>query len=148
MDAQKGELDHTLIVKVHGSVTNWPVLGSRDDNPPEECVITEDNYIDFLSLSPINGLVPYAILNKLELSKFLFLGYSIRDWSSRVLLRRMWRGKDHKRAWAVQREHGSLVEYELWKRGFNVDLHSSLLDEYVRELREEIGAVSNDRGQP
>ena len=49
-------------------------------------------YIDYLSRSPIESLVPVQILDKLRDSHCLFLGYTVRDWNLRVFLKRIWEG--------------------------------------------------------
>ena len=56
-------------------------------------VITEDHYIDYLSRSPVESLVPIQILDKLRDSHCLFLGYTMRDWNLRVFLKRIWGGQ-------------------------------------------------------
>ena len=87
------------IVKLHGGAADlgkgWPSL--RDN-----FVITEDDYIGYLTQSPVESLIPLQILNKVRDSHFLFLGYRMRDWSVRVFLQRIW--GEHPleaRSWAV-----------------------------------------------
>ena len=83
-DRQK--LTRTLIVKIHGAVD-----GNRGDYEwNENYVVTEDHYIDYLSIKPITAVVPTQILAKLRRSHCLFLGYTMRDWNLRVFLKRIW----------------------------------------------------------
>ena len=82
------ELERTLIVKIHGAVDG----NIGDYRWKENYVITEDHYIDYLSRSPIESLVPVQILDKLRDSHCLFLGYTVRDWNLRVFLKRIWEG--------------------------------------------------------
>ena len=57
-----GELARTVIVKIHGAVD-----GSLGEfRWRENYVITEDHYIDYLSRSPVESLVPIQILDKLR----------------------------------------------------------------------------------
>ena len=96
---EDGVLERTVIVKLHGGAADlgpgWPQL--RDN-----FVVTEDDYIGYLTQSPVESLIPLQILNKMRDSHFLFLGYRMRDWSLRVFLQRVW--GEHPleaRSWAV-----------------------------------------------
>src|SRR5262249_41633428 len=64
---------------------------------------------------------------------FLFLGYSMRDWNLRVILRRIIARQtlDYK-WWSVQLEP-DVIEKEFW-RTRNVDIHDVALEDYVRGL--------------
>ena len=65
-------------------------------------VITEDDYIGYLTQSPVESLIPLQILNKVRDSHFLFLGYRMRDWTLRVFLQRIWGEQPlEARSWAV-----------------------------------------------
>jgi len=131
---EDGQLDRTVIVKLHGGAADlgpgWPPL--RDN-----FVVTEDDYIGYLTQSPVESLIPLQILNKLRDSHFLFLGYRMRDWSLRVFLQRVW--GEHPleaRSWAVD-PAVDVVERELWDHfGVNVveEPVGSFLDELEREL--------------
>ena len=79
------------------------------DAPPaflelrDNFVITEDDYIGYLSRRPIETLVPAQLLGKLRESHFLFLGYGIRDWNLRVFLQRIWGDQQlGAKSWAVE----------------------------------------------
>jgi hypothetical protein len=133
------ELDRTLIVKIHGAVDG----GVGDYRWKENCVITEDNYIDYLSKSPIESLVPTQILGKLRESHCLFLGYPVRDWNLRVFLKRIWEGSIGARSWAVGPDPNAL-EKGFWAQS-NVDLYAADLGDYVDLLRERLIARSHDR---
>jgi hypothetical protein len=123
------ELARTLIVKIHGSTEG----GEGDLRWDGNCVLTEDQYIDYLVNDQIVRLVPYQILNKLTRSHCLFLGYAIRDWSRRVFLKRIWRGGALKNSsWAVQHEPDR-VEKDAWK-ALQVELLGLAPDEYIGEL--------------
>jgi len=122
------ELKRTLIVKIHGAV-DGNVGGYRWQ---ENYVITEDHYIDYLSNSPVESLVPVQVLGKLRQSHCLFLGYTVRDWSLRVFLKRIWGGSLGAKSWAIDPNPDAL-EKEIWATS-NVDLYTADLGHYVGML--------------
>jgi hypothetical protein len=124
-----GEVDRTVIVKIHGGVDG----SSGGYGWKENYVITEDHYIDYLSRSPVESLVPVQILAKLTESHCLFLGYTMRDWNLRVFLKRIWKGEPiGSKSWAIERDP-HVLEQDFWRQS-QVDLFASPLDEYVGEL--------------
>jgi hypothetical protein len=55
---------------------------------PESMVLTDDDYLDFLvSISRKEALLPHQIQRAITGSSLLFIGYSLADWSFRVLYR-------------------------------------------------------------
>jgi hypothetical protein len=122
------ELTRSVIVKIHGAVDS-PQLdyGGEDDY-----VITEDNYIDYLSGSSIEQIVPFQILQKLRSSHCLFLGYSMRDWNLRVFRKRVWRQRIRAVSWAVEEEPDEF-ERVLWNE-CGVEVIHQPLHEYIRAL--------------
>jgi hypothetical protein len=95
-----GDLARTIILKIHGGVVHDAPPGLK---VPNGFVVTEDDYIGFLTESPVENLVPAQLLTKLRESHFLFLGYGVREWSLRVFLRRVWHeGEPGATSWAVQ----------------------------------------------
>jgi SIR2-like domain/TIR domain len=132
-----GELERTLIVKIHGAVDG----SSGGYRWKENYVITEDHYIDYLSRSPIESLVPVQILDKLRDSHVLFLGYTVREWNLRVFLQRIWRGEPlGAKSWAIEPEPDGL-EKEFWAHS-NVDLYAAGLAEYVRRLEGRLDGLA------
>jgi hypothetical protein len=128
---ESGALERTVIVKLHGGGAE---LGSyvRD-----AFVITEDDYIGYLTLGPVESLVPLQILNKIRESHFLFLGYRLRDWGLRVFLQRVWGDQPlEARSWAVNPE-ADLVERGLWQH-LGVSVVDSLLTEFTEEVDREL----------
>lgn len=58
------------------------------DKVPESLVLTDDDYLDFLiSVSKDPNLLPHIIQRAMAGSSLLFVGYSLEDWSFRVLFR-------------------------------------------------------------
>jgi DNA-binding SARP family transcriptional activator len=119
--------ERTVILKLHGQVDRGA------EREWESFVVTEDDYIDYLSRSDVAGAVPVALAAKLRRSHFLFLGYRMADWNLRVILNRLWSDQPLSyRSWAVQ-PTAHLLEREFWRRR-DVDVHELPLDRYVETL--------------
>lgn len=123
-----GELWRTLIVKIHGAVTTHDTAHVWRDN----FVVTEDNYIDYLSGGEMSELVPVAILERLRRSHCLFLGYDIREWSLRVFLKRVWGAQIRNVSWTVQESPDELEE-RLWKQA-GIELIDEPVEQYIEGL--------------
>jgi SIR2-like domain/TIR domain len=131
-----GELTQTVILKVHGAVDG----GTDDYRWRENYVITEDQYIDYLSRSPIESLLPVQILDKLTGSHWLFLGYTMRDWNLRVFLNRIWKGEPlGARSWATESDPDEF-DKELWSH-IGVELFACPPVDYLAGLSRHL---SND----
>jgi len=117
----------TVILKVRGGTDGF--------------VVTEDDYIDYLSRSDVAGAVPVALAAKLRRSHFLFLGYTMGDWNLRVILNRLWSDQPLSyRSWAVQPK-AQPIEREFWRRR-DVDVHDLPLERYVETLAAYAGLAS------
>jgi SIR2-like domain len=121
-------LSCTLIVKLHGAIGQRQ-LSSSDGR---DYVISEDNYIDYLSGRAVEQIVPMQILQKLKKSHCVFLGYDIADWSLRVLLKRVWGSEFESSSWAV---HPDAEEFEsrLWRK-FGLEVIPDPLEAFAAEL--------------
>ena len=128
-------LSSTLIVKLHGAIGQRE-LGYSD---AENYVISEDNYIDYLSGSSVEQIVPVQILQKLKASHCVFLGYDIADWSLRVLLKRVWGSRIPAKSWAVQPDAHEFEEV-LWRES-GVELIHEELDAFVLDLETQLRQV-------
>jgi hypothetical protein len=107
-------------------------------------VITEDHYIEYLSTSPVETLVPTQILTKLRDSHCLFLGYMVRDWNRRVFLKRIWSGEPlGAKSWAIQPDP-DVLDRESWSQT-HVELFASPLGNYVTRLEESLVAHGDER---
>jgi hypothetical protein len=127
--------ERTIILKVHGAVNRSKPLGKEDSY-----VISEDNYIDLLSQSSVTSLIPVMLNAHMQSAHFLFLGYSMRDWNVRVILRRIWGEQPLDfRSWSIQRDPDTL-EREFWPKR-NVDIYDVDLADYVRMLDAAIHAL-------
>ncbi len=120
----------SVILKIHGAV-------DRAEDVGDSYVITEDDYIEYLSRTQLMQMVPVTLLAKLLRSHFLFLGYRLRDWNLRVLLHQIWSERDlGYRSWAIQRDPDP-VDAELWSRR-DIDLYDFPLEAYVAELTRQL----------
>ena len=131
-------LERPAILKLHGCLI-------REDAGDDSYVITEDSYIEYLSLTDLGALIPIALWQRLTNSSLLFLGYSLNDWNLRVILNRIWgTRKLVGNSWAIQREPRdpklSKIEQMLWDKRDNVELVYCELGEYTRELEARLPA--------
>jgi DNA-binding SARP family transcriptional activator len=125
----------TVILRVHGRVDH------DDGREWESFVVTEDDYIGYLTPGELASVIPVALAARLRRSHFLFLGYALRDWHLRLLLNRLW--GDEKvgyRSWSVQPD-ASALETEFWRRR-DVDVFELGLDDYVDELAQRLTEVA------
>ncbi len=137
------DLDKTTVIyKMHGTV-------DRQLKQWDSYVITEEDYVDFLSRMTGNTAVPAAFMRHFRTRHFLFMGYGLNDWNLRVVLhnlRTVTSGADEKppegedgeedlRSWAIQFCPSDL-EVELWSarkvRIYNVDIN-----EFVKRMQGE-----------
>jgi hypothetical protein len=129
-----------VILKVHGAV-------DRDDRDRDSFVITEDNYIDYLTRTEISSLLPVTLAAKLRQSHILFLGYSMRDWNLRAIFHRIWaeRKRGYK-SWAIQLDPEP-IEQAFWqKRG--VDILNIRLEDYVAEVERAAQTLAESTTPP
>lgn len=132
----------TVIYKMHGTVDR--LLKQWDSY-----VITEEDYVDFLSRMTGQTAVPAQFMRHFRTRNFLFMGYGLNDWNLRVVLNNLRAGRpgeagaaqpedeeDDVRSWAIQYRPSDL-EVELWGarkvRIYDVDINA-----FVKRLREEI----------
>ncbi|MGB8648224.1 MAG: CHAT domain-containing protein [Anaerolineae bacterium] len=126
-----------IIVKVHGAV-------DRKNAERDSFVITEDDYIEYLvRMDPANP-VPKTLAARMRYSHFLFMGYGLRDWNLRVVLRRI-RDRQTRswKSWAVQRNPQS-IDKEFW-RAYDVETLDVTLDDYMAALRGRVEALPRAR---
>jgi hypothetical protein len=136
---EEGTLERTVIVKLHGGGVD---LGPEGPNLRDNFVITEDDYIGYLTQSPVASLIPLQILNKIRDSHFLFLGYRMRDWTLRVFLQRIWGEQQiEARSWAVEDPGLDAVDRELWDH-FGVHVLEQPVVDFLNELEDELGHLA------
>jgi hypothetical protein len=111
-------------------------------------VITEEDYVEFLSRLTMNTAIPAIFYPYFRERSFLFLGYSLRDWNLRVLLKNLSKHLSTRRpmgdgddevlpSWAIQM-HPSRLEERLWQRN-SVNIFDCPLDEFVARVRQRMG---------
>jgi hypothetical protein len=134
-----GGLERTVIVKLHGGCVD---LATGEPNLRDNFVITEDDYIGYLTQSPIASLMPVQILNKLRESHFLFLGYPMRDWTLRVFLHRIW-GEQRvaARSWAIEDPGVDAVDRELWEH-FGIHVVELRAVDFLNDVESELGRLA------
>ena len=94
----------SVILKIHGAV-------DRGAGENDSFVITENNYIDYLTRTDVRRLIPRGLAAKLRSSSILFLGYSLRDWNLRAIFHRIWQEeKLGWKSWAIRRPLPPLPE--------------------------------------
>ena len=113
----------SVILKIHGHVDS--------KNPTRDTfVITEDNYIDYMAGARVYDLIPTYLTERIGRSQLLFLGYSLRDWNLRVILRQIWAEQDFRTAgWSIQRGP-SEVDTKFWKRQ-EITIYDFALEDWV-----------------
>ncbi len=125
----------TVIFKMHGSFL--PETDTWDGY-----VITEEDYVEFLSRVASKAAIPALFSAHFHDRSLLFIGFSLRDWNVRTMLRTLsryfarWSGGgdgDEIPSWAIGDEVSEL-ERKLWlKRG--VYPYEVNIDEFVETLR-------------
>lgn len=124
----------TIILKIHGAV-------DRTDKDLSSFVITEDDYIDFLSQMDFANPLPKMLAAMMKDTHFLFLGYGLRDWNLRVILQRIWGAQKRSySSWAIQL-NPQTIDRKSWAKR-NVDLLDMRLEDYVPLLEQAITGIA------
>ncbi len=120
-----------VILKLHGSV-------ARDERQVGHFVITEDDYIRYISKG-INDRLPPSLVAQMLECHFLFLGYRLADWNLRAFLFSVWEDRhDPAQSWAIRKCFGKL-EAQFWL-DHKVTLVKYALEEWVSQMLEtELG---------
>jgi hypothetical protein len=110
-------------------------------------LITEDDYIDYLSHRDMAELIPSSLLRILraEDTNLWFLGYALSLWNQRVILRRLWQEKldlSGKPWWAIQAQPDSL-DLRIWERYAVKTPHRPdlRLEDYIADLSARLQAA-------
>jgi hypothetical protein len=136
------KVQRTVIVKTHGA----PDAKFRTLMDYDSYVITEDHYIDYLPTHDIHDSLPIQILEKLRGSRRLFLGYSLRDWNARMVLKRIWQERAHGgTSWAISYRPDAF-EKSLWTLVEGVELWAAHSTEYINGLRAVLLKLLEEQG--
>jgi hypothetical protein len=123
----------SVVYKMHGAVDR--LVAARD-----QYVITEDDYVDFLTRLIKQEAFPSIFAEPFQKRHFLFLGYGLRDWNFRVILNRVEKDlrqgpetdADDLRSWAIDASP-SLLETRLWQ-GRGVEIFKMTIDDFLDGL--------------
>lgn len=138
---------HAVVIKLNGGIPG----GDRN------FAITEDNYIDYLSHQGVKESLPEILKAKLtkrgrtDSSHLLFLGYSPRHWSLRVILRRIWSESLHtqnKRWTVLLEERSGHIDTKFWEQYALMpdDIKEiESLDVFMTKLTEKVAALPSGR---
>jgi SIR2-like domain/Bacterial transcriptional activator domain len=130
--------ERPLILKLYGGAD---VLTGR---ARESYVVTEDDYIDYLSQADVAALLPIGLAARLRRSHLLFVGYGLDDWSLRVFLRRLWGDERIAfRSWAVDAAPNRLTADQWLQLG--VDLLELPADELLELVRRRLADGADTR---
>jgi hypothetical protein len=123
------DLDRTTVIyQMHGGVDR--ALAERD-----QYVITEDDYIDFLTRLTKRSALPSIFAEPFEDRHFLFLGYGLRDWNLRVVLNRVQRDLHralHLTSWAIDADP-SVLEQRFWQDR-RVEVFKMTIAQFLAEI--------------
>ena len=122
------QTEPTMILKLHGGV-------DRDDPERESMVLTEDEVVSYFGSPAALELLPELIKARVGDPRFLFLGYSLRDWNIRFLLARLWTSKRREMSWAVLYKTTKITKLLWGKRG--VEILDLAIEGYVAGLAQE-----------
>jgi hypothetical protein len=125
----------SVVLKVHGAVQR-SLRSDNGEGVQHDFVITEDDYIDFLTRGDVASHIPAVLAEKFSQSQFLFLGYGLADWNMRVFFKGVQNTQRKQfsrlKSWAVQLNPDDL-EQRFWKDR-DVEIFDQRLDDYVRQL--------------
>jgi hypothetical protein len=122
--------ERSVILKIHGEV-------DRDDRDRETFVVTEDHYIDYLASESVRALIPAYLIRRIRESDVLFLGYAMRDWNLRVILRQIWAEQGIRTGgWSIQL-NPSEIDKRFWSRQ-RIEFLDVALEDWVDAMRKQL----------
>ena len=132
--------ERPVIMKIHGAVTRGVRLPDDDSY-----VVTEDDYIEYLTRTDIVSYLPPSVVNRMKRCHYLFLGYSLRDWNLRAILHRIRRDRTLDiESWVVSPDPDPL-EAKAWNSR-NVEMFDLDLVEFAQVLNERMAQVRETAG--
>jgi hypothetical protein len=132
----EGSEQEPIVFKLHGSIEQ-----------PSSMVCTEDDVVQFLAgLIHEQPPLPASISQLFESRSFLFIGYSLRDWNIRVMIRTLrWSNPqpDWIRSFAIQRrppDQRSAVDFDnmvmYWSRKEGIHCFDEDAGAFAKQLKE------------
>ena len=138
--------ERLILYKIHGTFLDADVNDSAYDPMTWRPIISEDDYIEFLTVASIEDRgVPRLISSEMVASTLLFLGYSLEDWTFRTIFKGLIESlsRHHqRRSFALQKDPPDFWVRFWQHKGveiYNVDLH-----EFAHELAERGGVAGAD----
>ncbi|HYR89539.1 MAG TPA: SIR2 family protein [Terriglobia bacterium] len=121
-----------IIYKMHGAC-------DHGNTERDSYVITEDDYVEFLSRMTSQTAIPAVFAEPFRKSHFLFLGYGLRDWNLRVVLHKIWQTWPRRRyaSWAIQ-QRAERLEREFWSRRL-LTIYELTIAEFLEKLQRSAG---------
>jgi hypothetical protein len=134
--------DRTVILKLLGSV-------DREDPGRDSFAITEDDFIYYLSRTNLVQVIPITLRQKMADSHFLFLGYSLRNWTTRLILTSIFGQQSlDLKSWAVHsvdtRSRLAELERTQWSKRGDIELLGVGLDEFTARLAEQLAELPRE----
>jgi hypothetical protein len=121
----------TIVLHLQGRLDPSP------DRAWESFAVTEDDFIRYVGRDDLASALPVSLAARLRRSHFLLLGYTLSDWTLRVVLERLW-GEEPLayRSWSVHAAPDAL-EREFWRRR-GVEVVDMAPDEYASTLADAL----------
>jgi hypothetical protein len=119
-----------VVLKIHGAI-------DRTHEERDSYVITEDDYIDYLTRTEVTRLLPNPLPAQLQNSRFLFLGYSLKDWNLRAMVHRLWRERTRSIiSWAILK-YVTELERRFWMKR-DIEIIVTEMQTYLEQLSEQL----------
>jgi hypothetical protein len=118
--------EETIVYKIHGTA-------HRQGQYEPGYLITEGHYLQFLGRMTEDDLVPPAIGEAFSKRHFLFLGYGLRDWNVRIILRQLHSSFSGRASWWID-PYASRLDDEFWRRQ-GIFLFRVTNEQFVRDLQ-------------
>jgi hypothetical protein len=125
--------ERPVIVKIHGAVKR----GRKDE---DSYVITEDDYLDYVTPEHTSQGIPVFLLDWLKQAHVLFLGYGLADWNTRVIFRRVLASQKRSYAWWAVQLDADPLDRRWWDK-HGIEVINCPLDEYVAALEQALHEV-------
>ena len=131
-DGQDTNIANPLVFHLHGY------------SEPEYLVLTEDDYLRFLSqMAQRPDILPQRITEALEGSSLLFIGYSLRDWNFRMLFENLRATFEYKSIAVMpapgetdeERERAMKYLNQYYKKALDLDIYWGTAREFCAELK-------------
>jgi hypothetical protein len=135
-----------LVYKIHGSFLDKQIPpGAEFAIECSSLIVTEDDYIDFISVLSDNELgVPQVVRMLMSYSTLLFLGYSLEDWDFRALYKSLVLSKltpnGTRKSIAIQKS--AAADWQKFWTKRDVDIY----DEHVYRFAEMLDKAVNGAG--